>query len=141
MREHILEREEFYKLLLDVVKDLLGRDLLSVIVFGSTVYMGGGRDVDVLVVVEDDIGMREKREVEYSIWRRLCRKHRVCDVDLHVLSFRDFILNLEVASFLSGLALGYVVIFDAIGVEKYILEFLNRLSREKYILHLSLIHI
>gem|GEM_PF-5943920 len=29
----------------------------------------------------------------------------------------------------------YVVIFDAIGVEKYILEFLNRLSREKYILH------
>jgi len=57
------------------------------------------------------------------------------NVDPHVMDLEMFRENLVPGSFLSGLALGYEIVYDRIGVEKLILEFLEKLAKTKYVLH------
>ena len=129
------ERREFYEALLSTIKRVAGEKLKGVIVFGSTVYMGRGRDVDIIVVVEGEPDAGEGLRLGQAISRELARTLRGLVFDVHVMGVREFVENLVPGSFLSGLALGYEVLYDRAGLENRILEFLERLSRERYVLH------
>ncbi len=136
MQRGISERRGLYELVLRVAREVLGERIVGVVVFGSTVYMGRGRDVDILVVVEGRVGLREKLELEHEIVRRLRRAAPWQEFDVHVFDLEGFRENLVPGGFLSGLALGYEVLVDRGGVvEGMILEFLERLARERYVLH------
>jgi len=126
---------ELYERIRETIVESLGDRVKAIILFGSTVYLGRGRDIDLVVVVDKLNSISDKMRLEYSLSRRLCREQGICETDIHILDLDGLIENLQPGSFLSGLALGYEILYDMIGVEKYIIDFLERLSREKYVLH------
>ncbi len=129
-KERVLSR------ILGFLRKYFGDKLLSVILFGSTVYMGYGRDIDLVVVIRDELDIRSKLDTEYRLRNRLCLDYRICGVDIHVMDMELFKENLQPGTFLSGLALGYEVLYDRIGIEEHIIGFLEKLAREeKYIIH------
>jgi len=54
--------------------------------------------------------------------------------DAHILDLEQFNENLKIGSFLSGLSLGYQVIYDKNNVEEKIVEMLKTLSKSRYIM-------
>lgn len=80
-----------------------------------------------MVIVDKLENVREKveLEVEASIeLRRALRK----PVDIHVFDPETFRENLEPGSFLSGLALGYKILYDEIGLKKAIEKLIRKIS-------------
>jgi len=110
-------------------------DVISIILFGSTIYMGRGKDLDIIVIVEKyikdqvndsiDLRLRVNKELRYKIV-----------VDIHVFTINDFKNNLKPGTFLSGIALGYEVLYDKSNglINKLIENMLELLSRDKYTL-------
>ncbi len=135
MSRAILGREELYRKIIQIVDHVLGRDVVGVIVFGSTVYIGWGEDVDIIIIVDREISEKEKLKLELEISRELRKVARDLTFDIHVMSMSDFEKNLTPGSFLTGLALGYEVLLDRADIEDKILSFLQKVSEEKYILH------
>ncbi len=84
-----------YEEMLGVVEEVLGGRVLGVVVFGSSVYMGCGRDIDVLVVVDGGLEPREKLRLEAELARRLRARPGCLAFDVHVLGMEDFRANLE----------------------------------------------
>ncbi len=108
---------------------------LGIIVFGSMFYMGGGGDLDLLVILERVEGPLKKRfEDESSISREIFRELGVL-ADVHIFDLEGLRENLAPGTFLSGLALGYELICGEAMVEELILAFLERLAEERYIFH------
>jgi len=107
-------------------------DVISIILFGSTIYMGRGKDLDIIVIVEKyikdqvndsiDLRLRVNKELRYKIV-----------VDIHVFTINDFKNNLKPGTFLSGIALGYEVLYDKSNglINKLIENMLELLSRDK----------
>ncbi len=119
-----------------VLSSILGlrSDVLAVIVFGSYVYMGRGRDLDIIVVVKDykKDPFRDSIELRMSLHKKLGYRPYL---DIHVLTLEDFRKNLEVGTFLTGLALGYKILYDNTGyIEELIIEFLKRIADTGYTL-------
>ncbi len=135
MRRATFGRKESYDALVNIARKLFDDNLCAVVIFGSAVYMGGGRDVDALIVVDKDVDLREKIRLELEISKELRSMLGGTAIDVHVLSLRDFEDNLVPGSFLSGLALGYDILTDSCSVEDKILLFLEELSKERYVLH------
>ncbi len=119
----------------EIVRTILGSKLAAIILFGSSVYMGYSREVDLLILIDNLADFNEKIELEVEIQRSLNRLFNYDTVfDVNVLDLKQLNENLETGSFLSGLALGYKIIYDKIGVEEKILDMLRKLSKSKYIL-------
>ena len=135
MQRGIYARRELYDKIVHVVMDVLGDSVVGIVLFGSTVYMGQGRDLDLLVVLDREVDVGEKLRLEYELSRRLREATGGLVFDIHVMGLESFVENLVPGGFLSGLALGYEVLVDRGGVEDRILEFLERLARERYVLH------
>ncbi len=135
MLRGILSLRELYETIILRIKELLDQDLVGVIIFGSTVYLGRGRDIDLIVVVKKERDPRESLSLEYKLRRILEEEFKGLAFDVHVFSFKEFKENLKPGTFLSGLALGYEILHGEPLLEPLILEFLKELSREKYILH------
>ncbi len=128
MLQNILEKKILSKIL------EYRSDTLAVIVFGSSVYRGRGSDIDLVVVVEDYLEdpLRDSISLRLFVNKQLGYK---VYTDIHVLSLEDFRKNLEVGSFLTGLALGYKVLYDKTGrIDKDILDFLKKVSKVDYVL-------
>ncbi len=109
-------------------------DVLAVIFFGSCIYRGFGRDLDIIVVVKDYRvdSFRDSRQLRMYLDKSL--EYRVL-TDVHVLSEKDFIGNLVPGTFLSGLALGYRIVYSRIDyLEEKILEMLEELAKTDYTL-------
>lgn len=117
-----------------VLETLLGSRLIAIILFGSSIYMGHGRDVDLLVLVDHVDGLSEKIDLEEEIKILLNRSfnYRIL-FDVHVLDLDQFNENLNIGSFLSGLSLGYQIIYDKSNIEKEIIEMFKALSNSRYI--------
>jgi len=130
----ILEREELYSRIVSVVRSFFGSELEAVIVFGSYIYMGGGRDIDLIIVVKEK-PTKNKIELEYKIKRLLEDSIPGAVFDIHILSIDEFRDNLSPGTVLAGLALGYEAIFGENLVEPLILDFLEKLTSERYVLH------
>ncbi len=128
MQQVILEK----KILSKILK--FRNDVLAVIVFGSFVYMGRGRDIDLVVIVKDYNIDPIKDSIDLRMYINKCLGYRVF-TDIHVLTMDDFRNNLEIGSFLTGLALGYKILYDETGcLEKEIIAFLKKVSRSNYVL-------
>jgi predicted nucleotidyltransferase len=130
-----LERKELYDRILSKVKEALDGRLEAVIVFGSSIYLGQGEDIDLIIVVNGSLSIRDKLELEYKLKRLLEKAIPGTIFDVHVFDREGFRENLKPGTVLSGLALGYRVIYGGEKVEPLIIEFLKQLSKEKYILH------
>ena len=110
-----------------------GRRALAVVLFGSCVYSPRrARDVDLLVIVDELRDFHEKVALEVEVSRSLHRELRRA-VDVVVLDLESFRENLAVGTFLSGLVLGYRVLYDAIGVDKLLEELFSKLADEDYV--------
>jgi len=117
-----------------VLGEVLADRLKSIILFGSSIYMGHGGDIDILVVIDRLEGLEEKISLEEKIIEYLNRlfDYRII-FDVHVLDTGGLDKNMEVGSFLSGLALGYKVIHDKLDIEGKILRMLEKLAEQRYI--------
>ncbi|RLE85148.1 MAG: hypothetical protein DRJ41_01785 [Thermoprotei archaeon] len=135
MQGRTLGREEFYNRILNLILNLLDAKVLGVIVFGSRVYMGEGNDIDLLVILDDELKLKEKIRLEAFIASKLRRTFKGATFDVHVFDVQGFQENLVPGSFLSGLALGYQVLYERGGVEEKIINFLKNLSKERCTLH------
>lgn len=135
MQKGTLRIKESYEKIRKIIEDLLGKHVLGIVLFGSTIYMGKGHDIDIIIVVERDLNEKEKLDLEAEISRRLFRSMSGTVFDVHIMSLRDFENNLVPGSFLSGLALGYEILLDKVGIEDRIIKFLEDLSNTRYVLH------
>ncbi len=129
------EKEEFYEKIVRTVEHILGKDVVGIILFGSSIYLGKGDDIDILVIVSREVSEKEKFELELKTSRELRKVAKDSVFDIHIMSMSDFEKNLVPGSFLTGLALGYEVLLDRAGIEDKILNFLKKISEEKYVLH------
>ncbi|OYT38458.1 MAG: hypothetical protein B6U89_05925 [Desulfurococcales archaeon ex4484_58] len=129
-------KEKYYNEIVEAIIELLGDKVSAIIVFGSSVYFGSGKDIDLLIILDldRDFDIKEKLEIEYRIRSILQRRFRDREFDIHVFDYKSFIENLIPESFLAGLALGYEILLDKHGIEEKIIEFLEKLSKEKRIL-------
>ncbi len=135
MQKDILKIKESYEEIRKMIENLLGKHVLGIVLFGSTIYMGEGRDIDIVIIVEKELNEKEKLELEAELSRRLFRSMSDIVFDVHIMSLRDFEDNLVPGSFLSGLALGYEVLLDRVGIEDRIVKFLENLSNTRYVLY------
>ncbi len=135
MLKDILGRRELYDEVKSRIKNVLGSNLVAIVVFGSTIYVGEGEDVDLVVVVNEEIDLKEKLKLEHKVRQVLQKAVRGKVFDVHIFSLEEFKENLQPGTLLSGLALGYEVIYGEEVVEPLILNFLRKLSNEKYVLH------
>ena len=110
-------------------------DVIAIILFGSTVYMGRGRDLDVIVIVENYFKDPINDSIELRTKLNKMLKYNPI-VDVHVFTIEDFKSNLTPGSFLSGLALGYEIIYDRSRghIHELIMKMLEELSRSEHIL-------
>ncbi len=131
----ILESKELYSKIVLRIREILGENLRAIIVFGSTIYMGRGNDIDLIVVTDEEMNMKDRLKLEYRLKQVLQRIVKDKIFNVHVFNLEEFERNLQPGSMLSGLALGYEVIYGEQIVEPLILNFLKQLSRGKYILH------
>ncbi len=135
MPRSTLSRREFYERIAEAVKRVLGDSVLGIILFGSYIYMGRGRDIDLVIVVREEVSARKRFDLELAVSRELRKIARDTVFDVHILSMEDFKRNLTPGTFLSGLALGYEILLDKADINNEILKFLQKLASEKYILH------
>lgn len=135
LQRDILEKRELYHRILSKVREILGDRLRAVIVFGSHVYLGGGNDIDLAVVIDGSLDPKSKLKLEYRVKKALEKAMPGNVFDVHAFNVEDFKENLEPGTALSGLALGYKLLYGEEAIEQLIIGFLEKLSREKYILH------
>ncbi len=135
MQKNTLEKKELYNKITLKVKEIIGENLKAIIVFGSTIYLGKGKDIDLIIIIDKEINIRGKLELEYKLKQILQKIIPNKIFDIHVFNLKEFKENLQPGTMLSGLALGYEIIYGEQVVEPLILGFLKKLSREKYILH------
>lgn len=112
----------------------VGKEVLGVIVFGSYIYSPlKSHDIDLLIIINSlkDINEKINLEVKASIeLKKVVRK----PIDVHIFDFETFRENLEPGSFLSGLTLGYRILYDKVNLVEVIREFIRKISEtEEYI--------
>ncbi len=122
--------------IVNIAREIFGDRLLAVVVFGSSVYYDKQSvDVDVLIVVDGELSFEKKLSKETELRIKLLRAsggNRAFDT--HVMDVRQFQDNLKPGAFLSGLALGYKVLYDRMGFDGYVEKLLQRLADENYVL-------
>lgn len=118
-----------------VLLDELKNALRGVIVFGSSVYFKSARDIDLIIIVDGSLSLKEKMKLELKLSRKLRKSLGGIFFDIHVMDLNMFKENLVPGSFLHGLALGYEVIYGNSKIKKLILNFLKEISNEKYMIH------
>lgn len=118
----------------EAIRILFNDRLKSIVLFGSYIYMGYGRDLDILIIIDRIKCLEEKFELEEKATEILNRlfKYNV-PIDVHILGVEELDQNTRIGSFLSGLVLGYNVIYDECNVERKIEKMLEELAKLNYI--------
>lgn len=108
----------------------LDRRVLAIILFGSYIYsLRNSRDIDVVLIVDSLADLRDKITLEAEIARSLSRECKR-KVDIQVFDLESFRENLTIGTLLSGLILGYRIVYDEVGVGESIREFIKAASKE-----------
>lgn len=117
---------------LNIIKNFFGKDLLGVIFFGSSVY-GRGRDFDLIVIVKKNIPVHQLLKINKNISSLLSKSFNYSKIfDVHVFDLKNFEKNLESGSFVSGISLGYKILFDKAGLEEILARSFKKLKDLNY---------
>jgi predicted nucleotidyltransferase len=109
------------------IEKKLGRNLMSMILFGSKIRGFKGRDLDIIVIARNlPSSLKSVRCMEKELESYLFRSTKqVCDI--HLFTKKSFEENLTEGTFLVGLTLGYRIIVDKAKVGNRIENFLKTL--------------
>ena len=121
-----ISRDKVYSLIVNTLNKF-NRKLLSLVLFGS--YVRSPRkaeDIDLLVIIDRIENVHEKFEIEKELSLNLIKELQM-PFEVVVLDFNNFIENLKEGTFISGLVLGYKILYDEISIEKYIKELCKKL--------------
>lgn len=117
---------------LKIIKKFFGKNLLGVIFFGSSVY-GKGRDFDFIVIIKKKLTVSKLLKINRKLSSSLSKSFNYSKIfDVHVFDLENFKKNLESGTFISGIAIGYKIIFDKIGLEKILVENFEKLKKLNY---------
>jgi predicted nucleotidyltransferase len=113
-----------------------GKVLKALVIFGSSAFSRNPNDIDLLVVVNKLSSVNEKIELELSISRSLRDLEPGKPFDVVVLDVEMLKENMVVGSFLTGLVLGYRVVYDEIGFDDLVKNLIRDLtnSTDDYVL-------
>ena len=112
-----------------IVEELQNFNVLAIILFGSYARFSKGNDIDLIVIVKD-IPKDIKDNLEKKLSIDLTRRYRYRKVfDIHILTLDSFLENLKPPSFISGIFLGYEVIYDKINIKNIVECMRERLRR------------
>lgn len=127
--------EERVLSLIKEVTNRLGKELLCVVLFGSYVYKyREARDIDIIVVVNELKDLEEKMRLEVRLTHVL-RSALAIPVDIIVFDLDSLKENLRPGTVLSGLVLGFRVLYDAVGFTRYFKELVKGLAQDDYVLY------
>ncbi|OYT50107.1 MAG: hypothetical protein B6U73_04625 [Desulfurococcales archaeon ex4484_204] len=127
--------EERVLSLIKEVTNRLGKELLCVVLFGSYVYKyREARDIDIIVVVNELKDLEEKMHLEVRLTHVL-RSALAIPVDIIVFDLDSLKENLRPGTVLSGLVLGFRVLYDAVGFTRYFKELVKGLAQDDYVLY------
>ncbi|MDK6028833.1 nucleotidyltransferase domain-containing protein [Ignisphaera sp. 4213-co] len=100
------------------VVESYSKTLKALVLFGSYVYNPlKSRDIDTLLIVDKLVNAKEKLAIEVEVARNvkaLCRK----PVDVIVFDIDMLKENAEPGGIVSGLVIGYKILYDDIGMQK-----------------------
>ncbi|MHA1608745.1 MAG: hypothetical protein ACTSUJ_01905 [Candidatus Njordarchaeales archaeon] len=68
MLRDTLGKEKFYEDILEFSKSFLGDRVVGIILFGSYVYLGRGKDVDLLIIISRELDLKEKFSLERTFF-------------------------------------------------------------------------
>jgi len=106
-----------------------------VVLFGSYVYKyREARDIDIIVVVNELKDLEEKMRLEVRLTHVL-RSALAIPVDIIVFDLDSLKENLRPGTVLSGLVLGFRVLYDAVGFTRYFKELVKGLAQDDYVLY------
>ncbi len=128
MSRSIFDREELYDSIVNITLETLGDSVLAVVLFGSSVYLGRGEDIDVLIVVNQELNVKQKLRIEHEITSKLQSRYRNITFDVHIVHIQDLQDNIK-GGFLAGLALGYKILLDKCSIEDKILRGLEEIAK------------
>jgi predicted nucleotidyltransferase len=113
-----------------------GKVLKALVIFGSSIFSRNPNDIDLLIVVNKLSSVGEKIELELSISRSLRDLEPGKPFDVVVLDVEMLKENMVVGSFLTGLVLGYRVVYDEIGFDDMVKNLIKDLasSADDYVL-------
>lgn len=106
-----------------------GKVLKALVIFGSSTFSRNPNDIDLLVVVNKLSSVSEKIELELSISRSLRDLEPGKPFDVVVLDVEMLKENMVVGSFLTGLVLGYRVVYDEIGFDDLVKNLIRDLTK------------
>ena len=113
------------------VVESYGKTLKALVLFGSYVYNPlKSRDIDILLIVDKLVNAKEKLAIEVEVARNvkaLCRK----PVDVIVFDIDMLKENAEPGGIVSGLVIGYKILYDDIGMQKIVEGVVDKISREE----------
>jgi len=113
------------------VVESYGKTLKALVLFGSYVYNPlKSRDIDILLIVDKLVNAKEKLAIEVEVARNvkaLCRK----PVDVIVFDIDMLKENAEPGGIVSGLVIGYKILYDDIGMQKIVEGVADKISREE----------
>lgn len=111
-----------------------GKRLKSLAIFGSSIYNPmRARDVDLLIVIDEIADALEKSSLELDIIKALKRLHPRALFDVLVFDEVSFKENLRPGAVLSGLVIGYEIIYDELGLNNLVEDLVRDVARGEYI--------
>ena len=111
----------FYKITRKILDEV--GDVLAIILFGSYARFGKGQDIDLIVIIRDKLNLKKKEELERNLASKLNKEFNYKYLfDIHIFDLETFKKNLRPPNFLSGLFLGYEILYDKIGIKTIIEE-------------------
>jgi len=114
------------------VLEARGKHLKSLIMFGSCVYNPvKARDLDLLIIVDRILNALEKHDLEIEVAKALRTIHSRMPVDVIVFDEDSFKENSEPGGLASGLAAGYRVIHDELGLEDLVTGLYEKLAQSE----------
>ncbi len=119
----------FFKVVKIILENL--PETLSIILFGSYARFGKGNDIYIAVIIRKNINLKEKEEIERKLMKILDKEFEYkFSFDVHVLSLKIFEKKVEPPRFLSGIFLGYEILYGKINIKKIIEEKRRKLKCE-----------
>ena len=110
----------FYKIVERILEELKD-DVLAIILFGSYARFGKGNDIDLVVITKHKFPISKKEEIERKLVSNLNKEFNYKYLfDVHIFDIEGFKKNLKPPNFLSGIFLGYKVLYDKVNVQKII---------------------